>query len=170
MSSATTPKDGPADSTTPEVAAALLAFQNGPVDSAAIYDARCAVGNYSPLFNPLTYTPHKAYYAFTAFHELRKRGTAVEVQLFTNDNCHNCSQVANANVQAAAAQGGDGSLAVMVANPGDDAVPWTLEIPGDVRRRTVESCRITDKDHTDVETAMPRELPPHSFRVAVFNS
>ena len=44
-----------------EIAAALIAFQNGPVDSAAIYDARCAVGNYSPLFNPLTYTPHKAY-------------------------------------------------------------------------------------------------------------
>ena len=34
------------------------------------------MGNYSPLFNPLTYKPHKAYYAFTAFNELRKRGTA----------------------------------------------------------------------------------------------
>ena len=153
-----------------EIAAALIAFQNGPVDSAAIYDARCAVGNYSPLFNPLTYTPHKAYYAFTAFHELRKRGTAMEVQLFTNDNCHNCSQVANANVRAAAARGEDGSLAVMVANPGDDAVPFSLEISGGIRRRTMESCRITDKDHTDAENAMPRELPPHSFLVAVFNS
>ena len=58
----------------------------------------------------------------------------------------------------------------MVANPGDDAVPFSLEISGGIRRRTVESCRITDKDHTDVETAMPRELPPHSFLVAVFNS
>lgn len=153
-----------------EIAAALIAFQNGPVDSAAIYDARCAVGNYSPLFNPLTYTPHKAYYAFTAFHELRKRGTAMEVQLFTNDNCHNCSQVANANVRAATARGEDGSLAEMVANPGDDAVPFSLEISGGIRRRTVESCRITDKDHTDAENAMPRELPPHSFLVAVFNS
>ena len=90
--------------------------------------------------------------------------------MFTNDNCHNCSQLANANVRAAAAQGEDGSLAVMVANFGDDAVPWTLEISGDTRRRTPESCRITDKDHTDAETAMPRELPPHSFLVAVFNS
>ena len=53
-------------------AAVLVGFQNGPVDSAAIYDARCGVGNYSPLFNPLTYKPHKAYCAFLAFNELRK--------------------------------------------------------------------------------------------------
>ena len=52
------------------VAAELLALQNGPCDVACIYDARCGVGNYSPLFNPLTYKPHKAYYAFTAFKEL----------------------------------------------------------------------------------------------------
>ena len=63
-----------------EVAATLLVFQNGPVDSAAIYDARCGVGNYSPLFNPFTYKPHKAYYAFMAFNELRKRGTAVKCE------------------------------------------------------------------------------------------
>ena len=43
-----------------EIAAVLVDFQNGLVDSAAIYDARCGVGNYSPLFNPLTYKPHKA--------------------------------------------------------------------------------------------------------------
>ena len=47
------------------VAAELLALQNGPCDVACIYDARCGVGNYSPLFNPLTYKPHKAYYAFS---------------------------------------------------------------------------------------------------------
>jgi hypothetical protein len=63
-----------------EIGAALIALQNGPVDSAAIYDARCGLGNYSPLFNPLTYEPHKAYYAFMAFNELRKRGTAVEIR------------------------------------------------------------------------------------------
>ena len=165
-----------------EIAAALIAFQNGPVDSAAIYDARCAVGNYSPLFNPLTYTPHKAYYAFTAFHELRKRGTAVEVKILnTETRRHGDAETSSLpssaplrlcveNIFAAAARGEDGSLAVMVANPGDDAVPFSLEISGGIRRRTVESCRITDKDHTDAENAMPRELPPHSFLVAVFNS
>ena len=157
-----------------EIAAALIAFQNGPVDSAAIYDARCGVGTYSPLFNPLTYEPHKAYYAFTAFHELRKRGTAVEVNM--NHEIHKTHETLYA---AAAISSLPSSLspltsslplAVMVANPGDDAVPFSLEISGGIRRRTVESCRITDKDHTDVETAMPRELPPHSFLVAVFNS
>ena len=69
-----------------EVAATLLLFQNGPVDSAAIYDARCGVGNYSPLFNPLTYRPHKAYYAFLAFHELRRRGAAVRVEVCGAEN------------------------------------------------------------------------------------
>ena len=59
------------------VAAEMIALQNGPCDLACIYDARCGVGNYSPLFNPMTYRPHKAYYAFVAFNELRKLGTAV---------------------------------------------------------------------------------------------
>ena len=61
-----------------DIAAVLAILQNGPVADAEIYDARCNVGVYSPLFNPLTYKPHKAYYAFLAFNELRKLGHAVK--------------------------------------------------------------------------------------------
>ena len=59
-----------------EIAAALAILQNGPIDMAMLYDARCGLGNYSPLFNPLTRRPHKAYWAFYAFNELKKLGTA----------------------------------------------------------------------------------------------
>jgi hypothetical protein len=156
-----------------EIAAALTVFQNGPLDSAAIYDARCGVGDYSPLFNPLTYQPHKAYYAFTAFNELRKRGTAVNVAMHGNAQ----------NLHAAAARGEDGSVAAMVANPGGDAVPFSLKICEDasvrhssfVTRRSPEAapsasarCRIVDDTRTWEETALPAALPPHSIILAEF--
>ena len=54
------------------IAAELIGLQNGPCDVACIYDARCGVGMFSPLFNPLTQKPHKAYWSFVAFNELRK--------------------------------------------------------------------------------------------------
>ena len=93
------------------VAAELIALQNGPCDVACIYDARCGVGNYSPLFNPLTYKPHKAYYAFTAFNELRKRGTAVAA----------CAS-GDKNLYVVAAKN-EKDAAVMLANDSDKAIP-----------------------------------------------
>ena len=138
-----------------EVAATLLLFQNGPVDSAAIYDARCGVGNYSPLFNPLTYRPHKAYYAFLAFHELRRRGTAVRVE--------GCGAE---NLFAAAARGEDGSVAVMLANLGDREIPFSLEVAGDGKRMSADRCRIVDDARTWEDAPLPASLPPHSFLLA----
>ena len=132
-------------------AAALLLFQNGPLDSAAIYDARCGLGDYSPLFNPLTYQPHKAYWAFVAFNELRKRGTAIEVE------------TGETSLVAAAACDDDGSLAVMVANDSDETVPFALSIDGEALSPTGPICRITDADRTDAEIPPPAELPPRSF-------
>ena len=143
------------------VAAELIRLQNGPCDVACLYDARCGLGNYSPLFNPFTYKPHKAYYAFTAFNELRKRGTAVEVE------------TEGTSLVAAAARGDDGSLAVMLANDSDEAVPFALEMGGTRFVAAADgaahrlSCRITDADRTDAEIPLPAELPPHSFAVIV---
>ena len=128
-----------------EVAAVLVGLQNGPVDSAAIYDARCGVGNYSPLFNPLTYKPHKAYYAFMAFNELRKAGKAVSA---TSDA---------AKVWVAAAKG-DNGIVVMIVNFGKDAQPLSLDLGG----RGVASCRITDGTRTWEECELPAVLPPYS--------
>ena len=61
------------------IAAEMIGFQNGPVADAEIYDARCGLGNYSPLFDGITHKPRKAYYVFLAFNELRKLGQAVRV-------------------------------------------------------------------------------------------
>ena len=158
-----------------EVAAALIAFQNGPVDSAAIYDARCGLGDYSPLFNPLTYKPHKAYWAFVAFNELRKRGTAVRVDM--NHEIHGPHETIYAaaalSEKAPLREGGGGgaaggstpcaSLAVMLANPGDEEGPFSLEVAGDSRRTAASRCRIVDETRTCEETPLPAALPPHSI-------
>ena len=129
-----------------EVAAVLVGFQNGPVDSAAIYDARCGVGNYSPLFNPLTYKPHKAYWAFMAFNELRKAGTAVAAESDT------------AKIWVSAAKGENG-VAVMTVNFGAEPQPLALDLGG----RQITTCRIVDKTRTWEEIALPDTLPPYSF-------
>ena len=131
-----------------EIAAQLIGFQNSSLKSAAIYDARCGVGNYSPLFNPLTYKPHKAYYAFTAFDALRQLGTAVAA---TSDAKH---------VYAAAAAK-DGQVAVMLANFSKTAEPMKLDLGG----AKPVSCRLTDDARTDVTVSLPAELPPFSFLV-----
>ena len=145
-----------------EVAATLLLFQNGPVDSAAIYDARCGIGNYSPLFNPLTYQPHKAYWAFVAFNELRKRGTAVGIR---ECGAARSPSRQDASVYSAAARGEDGSVAVMLANIGDKEVPFTLEVADAGQRPAARRYRIVDETRTWEDIPLPAALPPHSFAV-----
>ena len=135
------------------IAAELIGLQNGPCDVACVYDARCGIGNYAPLFNPLTYKPHKAYYAFTAFNELRRRGTAVAVEASGDKN-----------LWVAAARG-EKDAAVMMANDSDGAIPLVCDFQG----RTVSACRITDNDRTDASVPMPGELPPRSFIVAILH-
>ena len=129
------------------IAAELLALQNGPCDIACVYDARCSVGNYSPLFSPMTYKPHKAYYAFTAFNELRKCGTAVAA-----------SVEGQARLQVAAAKGPDGA-AVMIANDTDECT----EITYDFGDRAVVSCLLTDESHDASAVDLPAKLLPHAF-------
>jgi len=139
------------------IASELVELQNGPCDVACIYDARCGIGNYSPLFNPMTYKPHKAYYAFTAFNELRKCGKAVKVTTDGTKGLH-----------VAAAKGEKGA-AVLLANDTDAAIPVTgLGLEG----YEVMSVRYTDADHTDAVVtakAIPATptLPPRSFAVVL---
>ena len=131
------------------VAAELVALQNGPCDLACIYDARCSVGNYAPLFNPLTYEPHKAYYAFVAFNELRKLGRAVS-----------CTSSDPDLYAAAAAKGG--RVALMLANYSNRKIPLVLKGVGEPCK-----CRITDETRTDERVSVPAEMPPRSFAVLV---
>ncbi len=127
------------------VAAELIGLQNGPCEVACIYDAKCDVGSYAPLFNPMTLKPHKAYYAFMAFHELRKLKTAVSCTSNEDD----------VYVAAAAA---NGQIAVMIVNYSDQAKPLTLK--GITPSGT---CRITDTTRTWQEIPLPKELPPYSI-------
>ena len=139
-----------------EIAAEMIGFQNGPVDSACLYDARCGVGNYSPLFNPLTYAPHKAYWAFMAFNELRKLGTAVRTEIDAEDA---------PGLSAAAAAGPSGALAAMLVNASPEALPFSLDLGGAAPVRV----RLTDETRTWDDVPLPAALPPHSFLVASSN-
>lgn len=136
------------------IAAELIGLQNGPCDLACIYDARCGVGNYSPLFNPMTYKPHKAYSAYTAFNELRKCGRAVKVDL-----CDGAP-----GFVATAAVGACGG-AVMLANDSDTAVPMAFDFGG----RSVVSVRLTDDERTDETVELPPVMPPHAFAVILLD-
>ncbi len=133
------------------VAAELIGLQNEPCDMACIYDAKCGGGDYSPLFSPLTYKPHKAYYAFTAFNELRRRGKAVAVRTSGDGSLY------------AAAAKGESDAAVMMANDSDRTIPLVCDFQG----RVVADCRITDNDRTNKSIPMPAELPPRSFVVII---
>ena len=98
------------------VGATLAAMQNGPVNVACIYDARCDIGTYSALFNPDTLRPRKAYYAFLAFNELRKLGTAVKVSGSADE--------VGGDLWFTAAKSADGRKgAVMAVNVGKTPLP-----------------------------------------------
>ena len=168
------------------IAAELIGLQNGPCDIACLYDARCREGIFSPLFNPLTIRPHKAYYALVAFNELRKRGTAVRVNVNherheTHETIYAAAAIASSaplreGGDPAGAEGSisDGSLAVMLANPGAEEVPFTLDVAAgglssDCRRGAPAAaalrCRIIDDAHTWEEVPLPAALPPYSVLV-----
>ena len=48
----------------------LLTFQDTPLDKAMFYDAQVSASPYSALFDPCSYEPFPAYYAFAAFQRL----------------------------------------------------------------------------------------------------
>jgi hypothetical protein len=123
-----------------EIAAEIVGLQNGPCSMACVYDARCGVGAYSPLFNPMTLKPHKAYYAFKAFNELRKLGKAVE--------CKSSNQ----DVYVAAAAN-NGKSAVMIVNLTNRE--QELKISG-ISEKGI--CRIIDDKHTYDEVEQPKVL------------
>jgi len=132
--------------------AALLAdtivrLQGFPIDLAAVYDARCAPGIYSPLFDPAKWAPRKAYYGFRAFGDLYALGTEASVS---------CS---NREIAALAAVGSDGAAAMMVVNPTGKALPFISDFGG----RKVKSVRVTDESRDWDEVNAPSVLTPYSI-------
>lgn len=135
-----------------DIAAALIGMQNSKLWGACIYDARCGVSNYAPLFNPQTRKPHKAYYAFYDFNELVKcDGRAVK------------TTVEGAKGLWATAAKGDKGGAIMLANNSDEAIALALNLGG----LKVAECRITDETRTDEVCDLPTIMPPHSFGVLI---
>ncbi len=61
-----------------EVAAMMIALQEGHTDMCCIYDMRTSYGVYTPLFNTETRKPRHSYYSMVAFNQLYKLGTQVE--------------------------------------------------------------------------------------------
>ena len=136
------------------VAAELIGLQNAPCDSAMIYDARCGVGSYSPLFNPMTQDPHKAYFAFLSFNRLRQLGTAVKASSSDPDLW-----------VAAARKGVCG--AIMLANHTDHDIALNLRAEG----LKPTSWNITSPDTCDkhVKGDPPTTIPADSFVVVFYD-
>lgn len=136
------------------IAATLVGLQNGPCDLACIYDARCGIGDYSPLFNPMTYAPHKAWQAFMAFNELRKRGQAVRADAPSGFPA----------LHVAAAADAAGATALLV-NDGDAVLPVEVAAPG----LAFAGAAVTDADRTAAPLARVTALPPQSVVLMRFS-
>ncbi len=123
------------------IAAALCILQNSPVHDAELYDARCGMGAYSPLFDPITYTPRKPYFALRAFNELYQRGQALAVSDLPD------------GLYAAAAKGPD-DTALLLANRG--AAPQPINLP------SIRTARILDDTHDLDNIPIPTHIAPNS--------
>ena len=130
---------------TAEIAAMLCVMQNGAVDDAEIYDARCGMGLYSPFFDCRTHGTKPAYAVYLLFNELRKLGAAVPVAGLPE------------GVFACAATDGKGAGAVLVANTADRALPLRLGTDG----WTAVSARLVDAGSGGEEGPVPADLPAY---------
>lgn len=129
-----------------QIAAAIMVFQDSAVDDAEIYDARISGSQYSPLFNPVTQTPNKAYYSMKMFGELRALGKCVAMPALPS------------LVYGCAATDGNGKAAVLISNISDKDWKNNLSFPG----YKVESVSLIDDERTMEEVAPGRfrKLPP----------
>ena len=124
--------------------AVMLAFQKTPLDSAMFYDARCGLGNYSGMFNPMTYRPHPAYYSFVAYNELYSLGDEAELEYDAKD------------VYAVAATNGkDGAL--VITNVSGKPLPLAFITDADIKEY-----RLTTEGECDRKCHRISELPDNS--------
>lgn len=135
-----------------EIAAEMIALQNGPCDLACVYDAQCTPSIYAPLFHPLTRKPHKAYYAFVAFNELRKLGSAVP-----------CTDVPD-GLYATAATDDSGHAALLLANIAGEPFP----LPADFSGRRPVRARVIDATRDWAEISPPAAIAPDSVLLLEF--
>lgn len=132
------------------ITAMIIGMQNtGVINDAELYDGRCGISDYSPLFDPNTNTPRKAYYCLKAFNELYKRGKAVAVS------------GAPQGLWISAATGRarkDGSGAVLLANISGKEQPLKFDFGG----KAPVACFIVDEEHNLEEIPLPTILKDDS--------
>ena len=68
-----------------ELAATMIAMQNGNPQVCCIYDMRTNTAPYCPLFNPITHKPIHGYYSLAAFNMLYQLGNQVELTCDTEE-------------------------------------------------------------------------------------
>ena len=129
-----------------EIAAVMAGLSRTRLGMAMIYDARCGIGNYSPLFNPLTYRPFPAYSVFRFYDILYRAGTRVKVE---DDPAK--------GLYAVAATDGKGAGWLLLSNIGEKPLP--LPKPSGANW-TARSCRAIDVDRTDVRIDIPPSIAP----------
>ena len=56
----------------------------------------------------------------------------------------------------------------MLANTGDEAVPFELEVSDEGGRGAAIRCRLTDETHTWEEAPLPAGLSPHAILLVDF--
>ena len=126
---------------------------------ANIYDARCAVGAYAPLFDPILNKPGKAFYALKYFNTLYRLGRAVKCEVEGGQGAGGLWAVA-----AKDAKRGGKAAAAFIVNDSPVAQPVAFDFGG----RKPKSCRIVDAKRTDVEITFPFTLLPNSFMLVEF--
>ena len=122
---------------------------------ANIYDAKCALSEYAPLFDPVEKKPGKAFYALKYFGVLYRLGMAVK--------CDVDGGQGRDGLWAVAAKGENGAAAFIV-NDSENARPVKVDFGG----RKPKTCRIVDGERTDAEIPFPDVLPPNSFVLVEF--
>ena len=143
-------------------AAFLAACQSEPeLFMANIYDGRCQLNRYSPLFDPISRKPGKAFYALKYFNALYRLGHAV--------TCEVADGQGTDGLWAVAAKGRDGSAkspqaAAFIVNDS----PTAQSVAFAFGNRKPKSCRIVDATRTDAEIVFPSTLPPNSFMLVEF--
>ena len=128
---------------------------------ANIYDARCSLSRYAPLFDPVENKPGKAFYALKYFNALYRLGTAVK--------CEVAGGQGKDGLWVVAAKGEKGAAAFAVNDS-----PHERTVTFDLGGRKPVSCRVVDGDRTDEELDIPYDIPsectltPHSIMLVTF--
>jgi len=133
-------------------ASLFIALQQSDFTNAMIYDGRVGTGQYSPLFDPATMKPRRAYWALCNFNELYRLGTEVKLGEMPE------------GVHAIAATDGKHLAKVFVANIGEKPADVAFELPG----WQLLTCQVTDEDRVNTVVAPTNVWPADSFGVLTF--